>query len=219
VEHRARLGIHDVPVLFLETGQIDRRPVRRDRHPVRPALVLLLPHHLLGREIDALHRLEIADVDAVRREADRDSLDVGGVAGGRHAPVECPRLLAQESGCRDSLHEAVAVVDVEDQEPVPAMFQIPAETRDGDVQQALDVLSSRRLRGAACGAGSDLIGVGCGERWGRQGRRRHDREGERKAIVASHGEPILLQPATGRSREHEYPAVLVDPVQPLDPEW
>ena len=64
-----------------------------------------------------------ADMHALRRGAGDDAFDV-------------PRLFfLVEPADRDAVYELMSVVDVEHEQPVPAEFQVIANTRHGHIQE------------------------------------------------------------------------------------
>jgi hypothetical protein len=134
-QHVAGEGVDDVPAVALERRQVDDLAVRGERHPVAALLVGLFPEDPLGHEVEAGERLGRADVEPLRAGAGADSLDVVGLA------------LLIEPGRGDALDELVAVVDVEDQQPVPAIFGVVADPRHRHVEPPLFPIRGRRRAG------------------------------------------------------------------------
>ena len=106
-----------------ERGQINHLTVGRNRHAIAPAGIRFLPNDLFAREIKTGQRSGRADVEAF-----------GGCVGANALDVQ--RLAAfTESRRRNAFHEAMAVINVEDQHAVPAIFEIIANAWFGHIEQ------------------------------------------------------------------------------------
>jgi hypothetical protein len=81
------------------------------------------PNDLLRDEIEAGHRASGGDVNALVRRAGANAFHVERLAGG------------VEAGSLDALNEAVAVVNVEHENAVPAVFEIIPNARRSDVEK------------------------------------------------------------------------------------
>ena len=128
----AILRADDVPERAFEAdGRKIRLAVRRDRHPVAASVVGLLPEELLRDQVEAHQLLDGADVEPLGSGAGADPLDVD------------RRPLLIEAGCRDPLDEAMAVVDVEDEQAMAAVLEVIADARLGHVEPMMDLRAPR----------------------------------------------------------------------------
>ena len=127
----AGFRIDDIPEILFERRQIDFPPVRSDGHAIAATLERLLPTHLFGDEVDAGERVGGADKKPPRPGVGTDAFYVSGYA------------LFIKASEGEPPEELVALVDVENEHAVAAVFEIVADPGRGDVEQPL--LFVRRL--------------------------------------------------------------------------
>jgi len=119
----AAARVHDMPMCFFERREINHFPVRGDRHAIASAFINVFPKSFFGDEVKADERPGRADVKPLGGRIRADAFDVQRLA-----------FLVESRG-RNALHETVAVVNVEHQHAVPAIFEVVANARFRHVQE------------------------------------------------------------------------------------
>ena len=116
--------VQNVPVRAFKRRLVNHLSIRGNGHAVATAGVGLFPKNFFSDEIEAGQGSGGADVNALGRRVRANPFDIEG-----------PALLVQARR-RNALHELVAVVDVEYQHAVPAVFQIVANAGRGNIQES-----------------------------------------------------------------------------------
>src|SRR5215510_7868816 len=101
----------DVPVILFQGWQIHHLAIRGKSHAVATALVGFFPEDFVGPQIEAGEELQRAYIKPAGRRV-----------GGHAFDVERFSFL-DESARRDASNEAVAAIDVEHEDAVPAPFE------------------------------------------------------------------------------------------------
>ena len=134
LEHVAGHRIERVPVRALERRQVEDLAVGREGDAIGAAFVIAHPDSVAGRQIERAEAPVCGDVDAAGASVRRDALHVLWIQPGRDVERRGPP------------DEAVALVHVVDDQPDPAVFDVVADTRCGDIKKVLIAPSGNRGR-------------------------------------------------------------------------
>ena len=122
--HSASYGINNVPVALFEGRHVNDFAVGREGEAIATARVRFFPENLFGFEVERGEGASSRDVKAFRGSVGGDAFDVEGFS------------IFVESREGNAFHEFVAVIDVEDDDAVAAVFEVVANAGCGDVQKA-----------------------------------------------------------------------------------
>ena len=120
-------------MIFLEGRQIEFPAVRRDAHPVATPFVRLFPEQFVGDQVKALQRVGGGNIESLGHGTRTNSLHISRLS-----------FFIQTSE-RNALHEFEAVIHVEHDHAVAAVFEQITNARLGNVEQ-MSLLLRRESR-------------------------------------------------------------------------